>query len=125
MREQSWKSALFFTTLTMLIKGSLQGQYERRILDTLLKGYNPLERPVSNESDALQVSFGLTLMQIIDVDEKNQILTTNIWLNMEWNDYNLRWNRSENGNVGDLRIPPLKVWKPDVLMYNRYFRLPK
>jgi hypothetical protein len=26
-----------------------------------------LERPVANESDPLQLSFGLTLMQIIDV----------------------------------------------------------
>lgn len=26
--------------------------------------------------------LGLTLQQIMDVDEKNQILTTNIWLNL-------------------------------------------
>jgi hypothetical protein len=33
----------------------------------LLDHYNVLERPVANESDPLQLSFGLTLMQIIDV----------------------------------------------------------
>lgn len=32
---------------------------------------------------------------------------------------NLRWNTSEYGNVRDLRIPPHRLWKPDVLMYNR------
>ena len=32
-----------------------------------METYNPLERPVANESDPLQLSFGLTLMQIIDV----------------------------------------------------------
>ena len=37
----------------------------------------------------------------------------------EWNDYNLRWNETEYGNVKDLRITPSKLWKPDVLMYNR------
>ncbi|CAB3256246.1 unnamed protein product [Arctia plantaginis] len=37
----------------------------------------------------------------------------------EWNDYNLRWNDSEYGGVKDLRITPNKLWKPDVLMYNR------
>nr|XP_014282443.2 neuronal acetylcholine receptor subunit alpha-7-like isoform X3 [Halyomorpha halys] len=72
-------------------------------------------------------------MQIIDVDEKNQIVTTNAWLNLdeknqllitniwlklEWNDVNLRWNASEYGGVKDLRIPPHRIWKPDVLMYN-------
>lgn len=37
----------------------------------------------------------------------------------EWNDVNLRWNESDYGQVKDLRIPPYKIWKPDVLMYNR------
>lgn len=37
----------------------------------------------------------------------------------EWNDMNLRWNASEFGGVKDLRIPPHRLWKPDVLMYNR------
>lgn len=37
----------------------------------------------------------------------------------EWNDMNLRWNSSEFGGVKDLRIPPHRLWKPDVLMYNR------
>ena len=33
---------------------------------------------------------------------------------------NLRWNSSEYGGVRDLRIPPHRLWKPDVLMYNRW-----
>ncbi|XP_051165767.1 neuronal acetylcholine receptor subunit alpha-7-like isoform X3 [Leptopilina boulardi] len=57
-------------------------------------------------------------MQIIDVDEKNQLLITNLWLKLEWNDVNMRWNISEYGGVRDLRIPPHRLWKPDVLMYN-------
>ncbi|CAG9796322.1 unnamed protein product [Diatraea saccharalis] len=97
---------------------SEQGPHEKRLLNTLLASYNTLERPVANESEPLEVKFGLTLQQIIDVDEKNQILTTNVWLNLEWNDYNLRWNDSEYGGVKDLRITPNKLWKPDVLMYN-------
>ncbi|XP_041765771.1 neuronal acetylcholine receptor subunit alpha-7 isoform X6 [Anopheles merus] len=104
--------------LVIYIKDSLQGPHEKRLLNNLLATYNTLERPVANESDPLEVKFGLTLQQIIDVDEKNQILTTNAWLNLEWNDYNLRWNDSEYGGVRDLRITPNKLWKPDVLMYN-------
>lgn len=51
-------------------------------------------------------------------DEKNQLLVTNVWLKLEWNDMNLRWNTSDYGGVKDLRIPPHRIWKPDVLMYN-------
>ncbi|TMW45058.1 hypothetical protein DOY81_009862 [Sarcophaga bullata] len=43
------------------------GPHEKRLLHALLDNYNSLERPVVNESDPLQLSFGLTLMQIIDV----------------------------------------------------------
>ncbi|XP_029032785.1 neuronal acetylcholine receptor subunit alpha-7-like [Osmia bicornis bicornis] len=94
------------------------GSHEKRLLTHLLDSYNVLERPVGNESDPLVLSFGLTLMQIIDVDEKNQLLITNLWLKLEWNDVNMRWNVSDYGGVRDLRIPPHRLWKPDVLMYN-------
>ncbi|XP_044741472.1 neuronal acetylcholine receptor subunit alpha-7 isoform X2 [Chrysoperla carnea] len=105
-------------TLSTMPNGSLQGPHEKRLLNNLLNTYNTLERPVANESEPMEVRFGLTLQQIIDVDEKNQLLITNIWLSLEWNDYNLRWNDSEYGGVKDLRITPNKLWKPDVLMYN-------
>ncbi|XP_042208228.1 acetylcholine receptor subunit alpha-type acr-16-like isoform X3 [Homarus americanus] len=90
-------------------------------------------RDLWRTGEPVDVLFGITLQQIIDVDEKNQILTTNVWLNMdeknqllitntwlklEWKDVNLQWNETDYGGVKDLRIPPYKIWKPDVLMYN-------
>ncbi|KAL5235458.1 hypothetical protein ACI65C_002868 [Semiaphis heraclei] len=102
----------------LIITETLCGPHEKRLLGDLLDLYNTLERPVANESEPLQLSFGLMLMQIIDVDEKNQLLVTNMWLKLEWNDVNLRWNDSHYGGVKDLRIPPHKIWKPDMLMYN-------
>ncbi|XP_025416913.1 acetylcholine receptor subunit alpha-type acr-16-like isoform X4 [Sipha flava] len=110
--------AVLFALTAVKIKESVQGKFERQLLDDLLMEYNPLERPVSNESDPLEVTFGITLQQIIDVDEKNQIVITNAWLNMEWVDYNMRWNISEYGGVKDLRLNPNRLWKPDILMYN-------
>ena len=51
---------------------------------------------------------------------KNLILIICIHIvSQEWTDVNLKWNKSEYGNVEDIRIPPHKLWKPDVLMYNR------
>lgn len=49
------------------ITDSLQGYHEKRLLNHLLNNYNLLERPVANESEPLEVKFGLTLQQIIDV----------------------------------------------------------
>jgi len=36
-------------------------------------------RPVINTSETINVSYGIGLIQILDLDEKNQILTTNVW----------------------------------------------
>lgn len=47
--------------------GSLQGQHQRRLYKELLANYNRLERPVVNDSAAILVELGLTLLQIIDV----------------------------------------------------------
>ena len=58
------------------------GSHERRLLNDLLSNYNVLERPVANESEVLIVYFSLTLQQIIDVDEKNQNIITNMWLRL-------------------------------------------
>ncbi|CAH2050888.1 unnamed protein product, partial [Iphiclides podalirius] len=121
LREASSARSLILSAVFQLERQSQvseQGPHEKRLLNALLASYNTLERPVANESEPLEVRFGLTLQQIIDVDEKNQLLITNIWLSLEWNDYNLRWNDSEYGGVKDLRITPNKLWKPDVLMYN-------
>ena len=43
------------------------GPNERRLINDLLEKYNNLERPVYNESEPLDLAFGLTLQQIIDV----------------------------------------------------------
>ncbi|CAN7987841.1 unnamed protein product [Ixodes pacificus] len=36
----------------------------------------------------------------------------------DWIDVNLRWDPKLYGGVQEVRIPPSKIWKPDVLMYN-------
>ena len=58
------------------------------------------------------------MQQIVDLDEKNQILTSNLWVTLQWSDQNLMWNASDYNNVKDIRIPPKEVWRPDILLYN-------
>lgn len=51
----------------IFVADSEEGMHERKLLNNLLRNYNPLERPVAVESEPLNVTFGLTLQQIIDV----------------------------------------------------------
>ena len=52
-------------------------------------------------------------------DEKNQLLTTCMWFNLVWTDYQLSWNTSEYGGVDSVVIQPRNLWIPDILLYNR------
>jgi len=55
---------------------------EKRLIRRLLRYYEHVGvvgRPVHNQSQTVFVKYGMALVQIIDLDEKNQILTTNVW----------------------------------------------
>ncbi|KAM6995683.1 neuronal acetylcholine receptor subunit alpha-7-like isoform 1-T1 [Tautogolabrus adspersus] len=110
--------ALWLLILSTLLRVSVQGPHQRFLLRELLRDYNPMERPVANDSQALTVQFSFTLMQVMDVDEKNQIITTNAWLQMQWYDHYLQWNQSEYPGVKNLRFSSDQVWTPDILLYN-------
>ncbi|KAM9766216.1 neuronal acetylcholine receptor subunit alpha-7a isoform 2-T2 [Menidia menidia] len=109
---------LFVAVAACTVKVSFQGPNQRRLYNDLMRAYNPLERPVYNDSQSLTVHFGLSLMQIMDVDEKNQVLTTNIWLQLYWNDHYLQWNPLDYPGVTNVRFPDHLIWKPDILLYN-------
>ncbi|XP_006896943.1 PREDICTED: neuronal acetylcholine receptor subunit alpha-4 [Elephantulus edwardii] len=91
---------------------------EERLLRKLFSGYNKWSRPVANISDVVLVRFGLSIAQLIDVDEKNQMMTTNVWVKQEWHDYKLRWDPADFENVTSIRIPSELIWRPDIVLYN-------
>lgn len=37
-----------------------------------------------------------------------------------WDDYQLRWDEADYGGINVLRLPPDKVWKPDIVLFNKY-----
>ena len=45
-------------------------------------------------------------------------MTTNIWLDQEWNDEFLKWNPDDFGGLKKIRIPCRQIWLPDIVLYN-------
>ncbi|XP_029928351.1 neuronal acetylcholine receptor subunit alpha-2a isoform X2 [Myripristis murdjan] len=91
---------------------------EDELFKTLFGGYNKWSRPARNITDVVIVRFGLSIAQLIDVDEKNQMMTTNVWLKQEWTDYKLQWRPSDFDNVKSIRVPSELIWVPDIVLYN-------
>ncbi|UJR10381.1 hypothetical protein I4U23_014586 [Adineta vaga] len=83
-----------------------------------MKNYSNSVRPVRNASQPVPVKLGLTLTQIFDMIEKNQILITNVWLDQEWVDEFLQWNPKDFNGIHRLNLPSKLIWLPDIVLYN-------
>ncbi|WAQ93627.1 LGC4-like protein, partial [Mya arenaria] len=91
---------------------------EYRLVRDLFVAYDKRVRPATHWSKPVNTTYGVALAQIIDVDEKNQIITTNCWLNQNWLDPKLRWEPQKYGNITVIGVPYTDIWKPDVVLYN-------
>ena len=62
----------------------------------------------------------LTLgLQIHFQNLRNQIMTTNLWVEQFWYDYKMRWDPDEYGGVDMLHVPSDHIWRPDIVLYNK------
>jgi len=101
-----------------MVSGSCGNPDAKRLYDDLLSNYNKLVRPVVNVTDAVTVKLKLKLSQLIDVNLRNQIMTTNLWVEQFWFDYKMRWDPNEYGGVDMLHVPSDHIWRPDIVLYN-------
>ncbi|KAH9389978.1 D-arabinose 1-dehydrogenase (NAD(P)(+)) [Tyrophagus putrescentiae] len=119
----NFSSSPFLWALSLLLLASqsvvVQGNPDaKRLYDDLMSSYNKLVRPVQNNSEKLTVKLGIKLTQLIDVNLKNQIMSTNMWVIQEWTDYKLKWDPEEYGGVSELYVPAEQIWLPDLVLYN-------
>ncbi|KAK3771834.1 hypothetical protein RRG08_028742 [Elysia crispata] len=93
---------------------------QRALNEMLFKSsnYNPLIRPVINSSESLEVRFSLALSAIINVDEKNQVMVTNVWLQIYWVDYQLKWEPDDFGGIDEFKINHTYLWTPEIVLFN-------
>ncbi|XP_075064538.1 neuronal acetylcholine receptor subunit beta-4 [Mixophyes fleayi] len=113
-------TSLLLLSVFILADYSKAADSEERLMDTLLKKdrYNKLIRPAYNNTQLVSIQLQLSLAQLISVNEREQIMTTNVWLNQEWVDYRLTWNPAEYDDIRKLRIPSKQIWLPDIVLYN-------
>jgi len=55
---------------------------------------------------------------LITQDEKNQYMTTNVWLLLEWTDPTLHWDPKDYDGVDVIYVPAAELWHPDIVLYN-------
>ena len=55
----------------------------------------------------------------IDIDETESTMTVDAWIRMIWKDEHLSWDKKEF-NVSQLHFSDEELWKPDIMLYNKY-----
>ncbi|KAM5325865.1 acetylcholine receptor subunit gamma isoform 2-T2 [Glossophaga mutica] len=111
---------LFLLLLLLAVCLGAQGRnQEERLLADLMRSYNPHLRPAERDTDVVNVSLKLTLTNLISLNEREEALTTNVWIEMQWCDYRLRWDPQDYEGLWVLRVPSTMVWRPDVVLENK------
>ncbi|CAK9297068.1 unnamed protein product [Gordionus sp. m RMFG-2023] len=102
----------------LCLQFTFASEEEGRLIRDLFRNYNKLIRPVRNRTEHLNVQFGLSLIQLINVNEREQIMKTNVWLQLKWKDYQLAWSTTDYGNIKNIQIPYSMIWTPDIVLLN-------
>jgi hypothetical protein len=86
-------------------------------LRKLLFHQRPYDQKVCPESGITKVHTNLILLQIESVDEKAQVVTSNIQLTCAWCDPYMSWNLTRF-NISELSVGSNYLWTPDVVLVN-------
>uniref|UniRef100_A0A1I7X706 Neur_chan_LBD domain-containing protein n=1 Tax=Heterorhabditis bacteriophora TaxID=37862 RepID=A0A1I7X706_HETBA len=103
----------FYMTLTMA------SDAEDRLMVDLFRGYNSLVQPVRNKTELpMIVKIAMQLVLLINVDEKEQVMHTNVWLTLKWHDFQMQWEPKDYDGITQIRVAPDKIWLPDIVLFN-------
>ncbi|CAI4228454.1 unnamed protein product [Auanema sp. JU1783] len=80
--------------------------------------YDSRVRPTVNHSIPTQVSFSMSLYQILAINEKQQNVDLNVWVIQKWRDDFLGWNPYLYGMINTTILPYQVIWLPDTYLYN-------
>lgn len=90
----------------------------KRLYEDLFTDYNHQVLPTASNKTKVTVSIGLKLGQILDLNLKQQILSTNVWVEQTWVDSKLQWEPEQYDMVDMIHIPVENIWIPDIVLLN-------
>ncbi|XP_035289952.1 acetylcholine receptor subunit epsilon isoform X1 [Anguilla anguilla] len=117
MAGRTFWSSLAAVSLLLLIM-QVSGNEESQLIKDIMTGYNKNIRPAEHPGDKVQVQLKLTLTNLISLNEKEETLTTNVWIEIQWHDYRLAWNETLYYGISVVRVPYSTVWLPDIVLEN-------
>ncbi|XP_071830776.1 neuronal acetylcholine receptor subunit alpha-7-like isoform X3 [Apostichopus japonicus] len=95
---------------------SAEGELRHFLLNQ--ENHSPRDRPVLNASDTVVVGLDVEFYAMLDLNEKDQILTTASWLTMTWTDERMSWDPSNFSGVDLIHMYVDEIWIPKIFLSN-------
>lgn len=115
---------ILFILLNLLLtytSGSILNTSNVNVLkEHLLQNYR--SDTIPTHGSPLDLNIGIAFIAFNNIDQKEGIISLNLWLRYYWNDYHLQWNETES-NISTIVMrsdPQLDniIWTPDIYLYN-------
>jgi len=108
----------FFLLLVLftikVVNSQIETTYEKNLTNLIIKDYDKTIRPL----DKVEINIKISLKQIVDLNERDQIITTSSYLFAEWIDSRLAWNSTYWNNTYWISMPSKRIWLPDFFIIN-------
>ncbi|XP_077989312.1 neuronal acetylcholine receptor subunit alpha-10-like [Glandiceps talaboti] len=113
--------AWLFTFVVIVVPAAIAKFSTDKLVTNLLYNdhYQKIIRPVENSSTAVIVKHRMTPVQIIDLEEKAQIITLKSWCGQVWTDEYLKWNPNDYDGTDEIQLPISEIWQPDIVLHER------
>ncbi|XP_070540328.1 neuronal acetylcholine receptor subunit alpha-10-like [Ptychodera flava] len=109
--------AVLALALCYLLSDVAANQSQYKLLNDLFADYKTEIRPVRNLSTVTHVDFKFFMNLVLDMDEKHQKLTSNIWITVIWHDEYMVWDEEKYDGVNNFKIFADRLWLPDIYFY--------
>ncbi|CAB4001091.1 Low-density lipo receptor-related, partial [Paramuricea clavata] len=98
-----WLYILCLCQYSSLVSGTTRDYFgaKRRLMRHLTNDSEIVReiRPARDNNTSVNIKVRIHLREIANVDEKNQLVQTTVWLRLDWNNPFLTWDPVEYGGV--------------------------
>lgn len=97
---------------------AVQSKSEKELREYLFENYSSSVRPVKNKNTAVNVTLNMKLIQLLDVREREEKLTTQAYYSMSWKNEFMIWNPEDWNGIEYIPVHSESVWAPDIILKN-------
>lgn len=106
---------LFTSFICVHSKGPSTGE---QLITHILRNTYKASVPQLATNESVAVTFGIQLVQVIELHDSSQLLTAKYWVRQSWYNELMRWNTSEWDGIKQVSVDSKLVWTPDIVLYN-------